>query len=224
MTDPETIRAVAKAVEAAAKPTNTALEIVRDAGGYLSRVISNVPEDLVEIVGGAWLHEQHIRLRDKLCRRTEQIFRERDRREAVELSPNIAAAIIEGAQEESREDLAELWARLLASAMDPVTADNVRHSFIEAVKKMDPVDALVLRYIHERKIAVVNPGLGREPPVNSATGIENISFATGRRPDEIEVSLKHLETLSFCDHNVVTNPSAWIMNAVSREFMQACYP
>jgi hypothetical protein len=130
-----------------------ALEVVHDTGGYLRSVIGEVPADLVGVLGGAWLHERHIRLRDRLRRRTEQILLERDVQEAIELSPNMAASLI-GAQEESREELAELWARLLANAMDP-NMNSVRQSFIDAVKRMDPLDAVVLRYIYERKIKMV---------------------------------------------------------------------
>ena len=100
-------------------------------------MISDVPTDLVRVLGGAWLHAQHFRIRDRLRRRTAQILRERDQQELVELSPNIAPAIVSGAQEESQEELMELWVRLLASAMNPTTKINVRYSFIAAVKQMD---------------------------------------------------------------------------------------
>ena len=92
--------------------------------------------------------------RDKWRRRTEQILRERDVQEVIELSPNVATALIAGAQEEGREELMELWARLLANAMDP-SMNSVRHSFIEAVKKMDMRDAVVLQYIYKQNIVVV---------------------------------------------------------------------
>jgi hypothetical protein len=82
-------------------------------------VFGDVPGDLVGVVVGAWLHEFHIRLRDKLRRRTDQILRDRNVQEVIELSPNVAVALISGAQEEAGEELAELWARLLANAMDP---------------------------------------------------------------------------------------------------------
>src|SRR5580700_8223369 len=86
--------------------------------------------------------------RSRRPRRTEQILRERDVQDVIELSPNMAVALIAGAQEEGKEELMELWARLLANAMDP-SLNTVRHSFIATVKNMDPVDAVVLRYIHE---------------------------------------------------------------------------
>src|SRR5271155_3893128 len=221
MDDP--VAASAKAVEATAKAAGQVLEIVHDAGGYLREVFGELPTDLVGVVGGAWLHERHIRLRDALRRRTEQILRERDIQEARELSPNVAAALISGAQEEGRPELMELWARLLANAMDP-SMNTVRHSFIEAVRKMDPMDAIVLRYLYEAKMTVVRRGRAPDPITNQTTGIENISTEIGRRKDEIEVSLRHLKDLSFFDYAHPSDPTAWYLNATSREFLWACYP
>jgi hypothetical protein len=88
----------------------------------------------VGVLGGAWLHECHIRIRDKYRRRTEQIVRERDVQEFVELSPNLATALIGGAQDESREELMELWARLL---IDAHIADNRADEGNDAVRLVD---------------------------------------------------------------------------------------
>ena len=155
--------------------------------------------------------------RSRRPRRTEQILRERDVQDVIELSPNIAVALIAGAQEEGKEELMELWARLLANAMDP-SLNTVRHSFIATVKNMDPVDAVVLRYIHEENITHV--GRGHTPEGVGMTGTANIATVIGRRSDEVEVSLRHLQDLLFFDY--VNN--SWYANATSREFLRACYP
>jgi hypothetical protein len=208
--DPATTQAVAKAAEESAKTAGKGLEIVHDTGGYLRG-------DLVGVAGGAWLHEIHARLRDKLRRRTEQILRERDVQDVIELSPNMAVALIAGAQEEGREELMELWARLLANAMDP-SLNTVRHSFIATVTNMDPVDAVVLRYIHEKNIASVLRG--QQEDESKSTGVRNIATVIGRRSDEVEVSLRHLQDLLLFDYANNT----WVVNAISREFLRACYP
>jgi hypothetical protein len=213
--DPATTQAVAKAAEESAKTAGKGLEIVHDTGGYLRGVFADLPADLVGVAGGAWLHEIHARLRDKLRRRTEQILRERDVQEVIELSPNMAVALISGAQEEGREELTELWARLIANAMDP-NLNSVRHSFIASVKNMDPVDAVVLRHIHEKNILFIDRGLA-EKKTNQRTGIEDITIAIGRRSDEVEVSFRHLRDLGFFD-------GEYYPNALNREFMRACYP
>jgi hypothetical protein len=207
--DPATTQAVAKAAEETAKTVGKVADIAHDSGGYLRHVMGEVPADLVGVLGGAWVREQHIRLRDKLRRRTEQILRERDVQEVIELSPNLAAALIAGAQEEGKEALMELWARLLANAMDP-NLNTVRQSFIEAVKKMDPMDAVVLRYIlHKEGITLIH-----------RADIENISTEIGRHSDDVEVSLRHLEGLLFFDYINTT----WHINPTCRVFLRACYP
>ena len=99
--DPATTQATAKAVEESAKTAGKALDT-------LNKVIGDVPSDLVGVLGGAWLYEQHICIKDKLRRRTEQLLRERDVQELAEVSPNIAIALISGAREEADEELAEL--------------------------------------------------------------------------------------------------------------------
>jgi hypothetical protein len=218
--DQETVKAVANAVEAAAKPAEKALDIVHDTGGYLRGVISDVPADLVGVLGGAWLHESHVRIRDKLRRRTEQILQERHQQAVVELSPNIAAAIVGGAQEESREELMELWARLLASAMNPATKNDVRHSFVAAVREMDPTDAIILHHIYSERVGRIRLGGGgdkRDP------SMEFLSNELGYRQTDVIVSVKNLEALGFLD-TAPNDKNIWFPSAKLKEFMRACYP
>jgi hypothetical protein len=215
MDDPVT--ASANAAGAIAKTTGQALDVIHDTGGYLRGVFGDVPTDLIGVLGGAWLHEHHKRLRDALRRRTEQILQERDVKEAVELSPNIAAALIAGAQEEGREELMELWARLLASAMNPATRNDVRHSFIEVLKVMDPTDALVLAELYKRNLSAVSRGGTSRP---ETTTIHNLAEAINRRSDDVETSVKHLSSLGFFD----PANQEWFATAFNREFMRSCYP
>jgi hypothetical protein len=213
MDDPVT--ASANAAEAIAKTTGQAIDVIHDTGGYLRYVFCEVPADLVGVLGGAWLHERHIRIRDALRRRTEQLIRERNVQETIELSPNMAAALFAGAQEESREELAELWARLLANAMDPKLG-SVRHSFIEAVKVMDPTDALVLVELHKRNFSAISRNNTRD----GTTTIYDCARAINRRPDDVEASLRHLLSMGFFD----PANQEWFVNASNRELMRACYP
>jgi hypothetical protein len=225
MDDPAT--AGAKAAEAIAKTTGQALEIVHDTGGYLRQVFGEVPADLVGVLGGAWLHERHIRLRDALRRRTEQILQDRDVQEAIELSPNMAAALIAGAQEEGREDLMELWARLLANAMDP-NLNNVRQSFIDAVKKMDPLDAKVLKWLADKNLSIIRYQHRSAEP--SGCNIGDLADGLQRHIDDIHVSLEHLKEIGFFYSITIQLDSSvgyaedYIVTATNREFMRACYP
>ena len=55
---------------------------------------------------------------------------------------------------EDRESLRQMWAKLLAAAMDPSRAKLVRLSLISLLKKMDPLEELV------RLLAAAVPVLG----------------------------------------------------------------
>jgi hypothetical protein len=136
---------------------------------------------------------------------------------------SIALPILQGAADEDRDELVDLWARLLANAMDP-KLNSVRHSFIDAVKRMDPLDAVVLRYIHENKIAIV----WGEP--RKGLGCDNIGRAIDRRYDEVELSILHLIDLGFfkevryAEEDQEYTWLQWRVTIAYREFMRACYP
>jgi hypothetical protein len=106
--------------------------------------------------------------------------------------------------------------------MDP-NRDGVRYEFIDAAKRMNPADAVILRYLHQEKIAVIRRGLERNPE-NQTTGIHNISLGIRLRDNEVEVSVRHLKDLSFLDPMPGDPNSGWAVNVTSREFMRACYP
>jgi hypothetical protein len=98
---------------------------------------------------------------------------------------------------------------------------------------MDPLDAVVLRYIYERKIKMVFIGGYPERFSTETTETQNISRAISRRDDEVEISIRHLNEISLVDeHSSMVDGEAnekyirreWWVNATSREFFRACYP
>jgi hypothetical protein len=215
MDDP--VSASANATRAVAEASAKALEVVHDAGGYLRHVLADVPADLIGVLGGAWLHERHVRIRERLRQRTEEILEKRRVEKLADISPNVAAALIAGAQEESREELAELWARLLAAALDPATTNAVRHFFFAAAKELDPMDVRLLQHMHVNNVQSIHLGGGQV--ISPDASVEATSKHLGARPDDIEVSLSHLEALQFLWRN-----NLWLPTAKMREFMRACYP
>jgi hypothetical protein len=58
---------------------------------------------------------------------------------------SIAIPLIDAALNEDREGLKQLWAKLLAVAMDSRRATLVRPSLIELLKNLDPLDARILQ-------------------------------------------------------------------------------
>lgn len=171
MTDPVT---AAKALEATASTA-------------LSAVPESVRKDLVGFVGGDWLHEQRVRNIDRLTRRTKEIIAARNV-ETETPSPSLAEPIIEAARNESREELAEFFAKLLAAAMDPSRKSRVRLEFVELVKQLDPLDAILLEFVHKNPIHQVGSNVDFH-----ATLADRFK----RQRMEIEVSIAALSKLDI---------------------------
>jgi hypothetical protein len=81
----------------------------------------------------------------------------------------LALPIFEAAADEDNQELQDLWARLLAAAMDPKRRDLVRQSFIPIVKQMEAFDVAVLKIIADNHIYSPNQN-GRDVVVTSLQG------------------------------------------------------
>lgn len=118
---------------------------VRDFGkGRIGRALASLPATLIDF-GGEWLNEQRIMNLEQLRRRTEEILTARDSQQShVEISPNILVPLAQAVSAESRDELQEMFARLLANAADPDRQNRVRREFIDLVSQMEPLDARLL--------------------------------------------------------------------------------
>lgn len=130
-------------------------EVVKALGGlgsFVKQTLGTVPEDLVGYLGGDWLRFRRIENIAKLMDLTKQ------RLEAWKVEPqhpatlSLTLPILRAAADESREDLQDLWARLLAATIDPSKGNLVRRQYIEVISKMDPPDAVLLKHLKHRKI------------------------------------------------------------------------
>ena len=155
---------------AVAEVAKTTGEIVKAAGGmgsYLARVVGSIPEDLSGLLVGDWLGHKRRRhvavLEADTTRLLEGIAAER----LSEPSPSILIPLLQAAVDESREELQALWAALLANAMVD-DGKRVRRDYLEALRQMEPVDALVIDVISR------NPNRGSSDLMAIQ---ENIRFA-----------------------------------------------
>lgn len=120
-------------------------------------------------------------------------------------SLSIGLPILKAAADESREELQDLWARLLAAAADPGRSRAFRLAFIEIVKKMDPLDAIFLLAAAESESKSLTGG--------QLTAIAN---RTGATPDQVDISAASLKTLG-----VLSPPHTFVLSALGREFVRA---
>ena len=114
---------------------------------------------------------------------SQEILRNRGVAAAESVSPSLAIPLLRAAADESREQIQEIWARIIAAAMDPKRSDRVRQSFIATVSRLDPLDALVLKNLYE-----VTGNLSPNPRDFLASRLQVSSR-------EIDVSVINLEEL-----------------------------
>jgi hypothetical protein len=171
----------ATALSEAVKAGRVSIEAARSFVEFMSKTMGTIPEDLVGLYVGDPLRakriENGVRLKARLDRLREQEARSFD----AEVPLSVGLPLFEAATDESREELVDLWARLLAAAMDHQRQHDVRGPFIGIVKKLDPIDARVLQH------------LARAGPQNR----DLIARDLGIRSSQVEVSYNNLFDLGL---------------------------
>jgi hypothetical protein len=199
--DPASAKALEEAAKAGSEVAKLGSQVI-DAGTslatYFDRVLGTLPEDLVGLVLGDWLNHVRRRRLVDLWKGTKEHFRKRGVTETVNVSSSVLLPLLRAAQDEDRAVLKDLWAKLLASAMDPNRAEYVRPSLIALLEEMDPLDARVL----ERMAA---GGYAHIGPKDVADQLAD-SFKVTR--DDAYFSLQHLHELGCLEQapNVDPNP------------------
>ena len=196
----------AKVFQERAKSAGKAIDLLDKFGGAVGLAFGPAARNTVGLAEDS-LGEVRQRNAIRLKERTRELLRERHiDPSADEVSPSLIRPVAEAAAEESRPELQELWARLLAAAMAPSRSRAVRRSFIEIVKQMEPIDALVLQKLSEYSL---NP-----PSIR-----DNFAVVFKTTNDQIDLSLHHLEKLG-CVLIPPAGPSA-TLTATGRELTRA---
>jgi hypothetical protein len=134
-----------------AKLLMEALKTLQGFGEFLREILGTVPEDLVALCGGDWLKVRRLENLAGLLHKLKEHLRARGVTHTEPANLKIALPIFEAAANEGREELQDMWARLLASAVDPKRAGQVRADLIDAAKRLEPLDAAVLNGFEEAR-------------------------------------------------------------------------
>jgi hypothetical protein len=187
-----------------AKLGQEVLKTLQGVGGFLKKILGTVPEDLVGLLGGDWLKLRRAENLRRIVERTNELI---EARKATTEEPSISIALpmlIEAANE-SRDELQEIWARLMAAAADPERSKSFRAQFIDAAKQMDPLDGAVLATVRKKGGAV------------SGQVQEMIATDLKVRRDEVSVSMENLTRLKLMDHPA----TQYHISPFGREFLVA---
>jgi hypothetical protein len=122
-------------------------DLLRTGMEVVLRPVTNLADAVLGVAGGDWLQEVRARNRARLQSKTEEILIERGVKKPKAPSPNVLIPLLSAAQDELRDELQEIWARLLASASDPRSDRSFFLRFIEISRTLDPVDATVFKHL-----------------------------------------------------------------------------
>ena len=117
-----------------AKAIAEALKTLQGLGGFLRQTFGTVPEDLVGILGGDLLAARRIENLGRIMEKSQERLRARGVEAKEPASLSITLPIIVAAANESRDDLQDLWARLLAASDRPMlNLTSFGREFLRAV-------------------------------------------------------------------------------------------
>ncbi len=135
----------AKAVREIAKVTG---QIAEKAGPFVGRVFGPLVENGVGLVSdriGYYRLAQFFKLVDK----TKKLLDDGCVETTRHVPPSLAIPLFEAATAEEDETLHDLWAHLLANAMDP-NRPQARRAFVGILRQFDPLDARLLKFLTEQ--------------------------------------------------------------------------
>lgn len=117
-------------------------------GRFFNHIFGPGAEAMGELIGDRvrlWRAMNLFAIADRL--ENEIVKRRLDPSSLRHLNLPDAVLLIEAASFESDERVQDLWAKLLASALDAERDISIAKGFVETVKALDAVDALVLQHI-----------------------------------------------------------------------------
>ncbi len=211
----EAVTEGAKAAQEVAKTTGKALDAAQAGGAYLARMLGTVPEDVVGLLGGDLLRQYRIRNWHKISQKTFDKLDQRGVEQLEPLSAKVIVPLLEAASNEDDETLQDMWAELLANAMDPACDVSLQRVFIDTLKQFEPIDARVLSAYLE-----VGSANAKSP--------NHLVPEIGRRVTEVIVSAERLVSLgclinmSRDNFNVGSAKTNYMVSALGLELSRAC--
>jgi hypothetical protein len=131
-------------------------EILETGLTVVLKPVTDLAETVLGLAGGDLLSEVRKRNRARMAAKTKKVLEERGV-EPDEVAPVDMIPLLAAAQDESRDELLEIYARLLAAAADPARRGGARRQFIEIAREMEPIDVAVLEKTRDAGDTRVNP-------------------------------------------------------------------
>jgi hypothetical protein len=145
----EEIKESAKAIQEIAKTTNTGIEVVERLGSFVSRIIKEPLDEASGMITDRLKYARWERQQRLIERANKYIEEKKIEKELRAVPPKVALPIIENASLEDNNELQDIWAYFLASAVDPNFDGGLRTAYIDIIKQLEVIDVHILNYMYE---------------------------------------------------------------------------
>lgn len=202
----------------AAKTVRTFLDLLVSVGrGLANSQLATIAGDAV----GHWLradnlHQDRLNNIEMLKVNGDAKIKHIKQDRISEPSPSVVLPLLEAAMDESREQLQDLWASLLANCMID-GGSKVRRDFFVTRKALEPIDAVILELFNIP--AVARPRVDSDQAAAMSAALKDRKIS-GVSNDTLFVSLQALG-----DCRCIRRPDGtllWGLTAYGRAFLAAC--
>jgi len=171
---------IAKAIQETAKLGEKGLEIADKAGTFFAKVFR---EPIDEVSGMITDKLRFVRWKRmvQMSDEVNKILEDKNVHTTRAVPPKIALPLIEEASLEEDPNLQYLWNHLLANAMNPEFNGEIRYGFVEMIKEITGVEAILLNKFYEI--------LNREGRIRPLSNIFNYSLTKEKLIQILGVSI-----------------------------------
>lgn len=170
LANPE-VEEIAKAVQSVANFGEKSLETSEKLGGFFARVFN---EPIAEVSGMITDKLRFVRWQRlvQMSDDVNKILGERGVKETRAVPPKLALPIFEEGSLENDENIQQIWNHLLANAMDPQFNGELRYGFVDIIKNITGIEAVILYNFYEI--------LKRDGYIHDLAKITNYSLEKGQ--------------------------------------------
>lgn len=131
-----------------AETANKGIDLAEKLGAFLSRALGEPVEVGVGIIKDK-LEVFRWERQNRLIDRVTVVLRNRNMEgKTIAAPPKIVLPAFENGGWEDSDEIQDIWARLLAAAVDPTRQGRVRTAFIGLIREMEALDARILSYCY----------------------------------------------------------------------------
>ncbi len=180
------VQETARAVQSVAKLSEKALEKGDKVGRFFTRVFKAPIEEVSGMLADKLRFARWKRLM-AIADEVNTILKERGVDETRAVPPKLALPIFEEGSLEDNAGLQNLWNHLLANAMDPDFDNELRYGYIDIIKSITSVEAMILNRFydmlkaenHIQDLSRIGERFLRKEQIMGMIGIDDVTYVVG---------------------------------------------